>query len=39
MDLDLSPEHVLLRDTVRDFVVTEVAPVVEEHERERRIGR
>jgi alkylation response protein AidB-like acyl-CoA dehydrogenase len=36
MDLDLSPEHVLLRDTVRDFMVTEVAPVVEEHERERR---
>jgi alkylation response protein AidB-like acyl-CoA dehydrogenase len=36
MDLDLSPEHALLRDTVRDFMVTEVAPVVEEHERERR---
>jgi alkylation response protein AidB-like acyl-CoA dehydrogenase len=36
MDLDLSSEHVLLRDTVRDFMVTEVAPVVEEHERERR---
>jgi butyryl-CoA dehydrogenase len=36
MDLDLSAEHTLLRDTVRDFMVTEVAPVVEEHERERR---
>jgi alkylation response protein AidB-like acyl-CoA dehydrogenase len=36
MDLDLAPEHVLLRDTIRDFMVTEVAPVVEEHERERR---
>ncbi len=36
MDLDLSPEHVLLRDTVRDFLAKEVAPVVEEHERERR---
>jgi alkylation response protein AidB-like acyl-CoA dehydrogenase len=36
MDLDLSPEHVLLRDTIREFMETEVAPVVEEHERERR---
>ncbi|HEU0236947.1 MAG TPA: acyl-CoA dehydrogenase family protein, partial [Candidatus Limnocylindrales bacterium] len=36
MDLDLSPEHVLLRDTIRDFMTTEVAPVVEDHERERR---
>ena len=36
MDLDLSPEHALLRDTVRDFMVTEVAPIVEEHERDRR---
>jgi alkylation response protein AidB-like acyl-CoA dehydrogenase len=36
MDLDLAPEHVLLRDTVRDFMVTEVAPVVDEHERERQ---
>ena len=24
MDLDLGPEHVLLRDTVRDFMRTEV---------------
>jgi alkylation response protein AidB-like acyl-CoA dehydrogenase len=36
MDLDLSPEHALLRDTIRDFMRTEVAPVVEVHERERR---
>jgi alkylation response protein AidB-like acyl-CoA dehydrogenase len=36
MDLDLSPEHALLRDTVRDFMVTEVSPIVEEHERDRR---
>jgi alkylation response protein AidB-like acyl-CoA dehydrogenase len=36
MDLDLSPEHALLRDTIRDFMVTEVAPVVDEHERDRR---
>jgi alkylation response protein AidB-like acyl-CoA dehydrogenase len=36
MDLDLSPEHVLLRDTIREFMETEVAPVVDEHERERR---
>ena len=36
MDLDLSPEHLLLRQTIRDFAVNEVEPVVEEHERERR---
>ena len=36
MDLDLPAEHALLRDTVRDFMRTEVAPVIEEHERERR---
>ena len=36
MDLDLAPEHALLRDTIRDFMATEVAPQVEEHERERR---
>src|SRR6476659_1275740 len=36
MDLDLSPEHTLLRETIRDFMVTEVAPVIDEHERERR---
>ena len=36
MDLDLASEHALLRDTIRDFMTTEVAPVVDEHERERR---
>ena len=36
MDLDLSPELLLLRQTIRDFAVNEVEPVVEEHERERR---
>jgi alkylation response protein AidB-like acyl-CoA dehydrogenase len=35
MDLDLSPEHVLLRDTIRDFMANEVAPVVDEHEHQR----
>ena len=36
MDLDLSPEHTLLRETIRDFMLTEVAPVIDEHERDRR---
>src|SRR4051794_15081313 len=36
MDLDLSPDHVLLRDTIRAFMADEVAPVVDEHERARR---
>jgi alkylation response protein AidB-like acyl-CoA dehydrogenase len=36
MDLDLPAEHALLRDTIRDFMRSEVAPVVEAHERERR---
>ena len=36
MDLDLSPEHELLRRTIRDFAENEVEPVVDEHERERR---
>src|SRR5512147_2609615 len=36
MDFDLSHEHQLLRDTVRAFMVNEVAPIVDEHERERR---
>ena len=36
MDFDLPAEHALLRDTIRDFMPTEVAPVVDEHERERR---
>ncbi len=39
MDLDLSPEHALLRATVRDFLLDEVAPVIDEHERERRFPR
>jgi alkylation response protein AidB-like acyl-CoA dehydrogenase len=36
MDLDLSGEHQLLRSTIRDFMVKEVAPVIEEHEREHK---
>jgi alkylation response protein AidB-like acyl-CoA dehydrogenase len=36
MDFDLSAEHTLLRATIREFMEREVAPVVEEHERERR---
>ena len=36
MDLDLPAEHTLLRETIRDFMLTEVAPVIEEHEREHR---
>ncbi|HEU4671357.1 MAG TPA: acyl-CoA dehydrogenase family protein [Candidatus Limnocylindrales bacterium] len=36
LDLDLSPEHALLRETVREFMTDEVAPVVDEHERARR---
>jgi alkylation response protein AidB-like acyl-CoA dehydrogenase len=36
MDLDLPAEHVLLRETIRDFMTTEVAPIVDQHERERR---
>jgi alkylation response protein AidB-like acyl-CoA dehydrogenase len=36
MDLDLPAEHSLLRETVREFMRSEVAPVVDEHERERR---
>ena len=36
MDLDLPSEHLLLRDTIRDFMTSEVAPVVDQHERERR---
>jgi alkylation response protein AidB-like acyl-CoA dehydrogenase len=39
VDLDLSPEHVLLRETIRDFMVTEVGLVVDEHERARRFPR
>jgi alkylation response protein AidB-like acyl-CoA dehydrogenase len=36
VDFDLSPEHDLLRRTIRDFMVKEVAPIVDEHERARR---
>ena len=36
MDFDLSPEHTLLRSTIRDFMVKEVEPVVDEHEKARR---
>jgi alkylation response protein AidB-like acyl-CoA dehydrogenase len=36
MDLTLSPEHELLRRTLRDFLAKEVEPVVEKHEKERR---
>ena len=36
MDLDLSPEHALLRSTIREFMETEVAPVVDEHEKAHR---
>ena len=36
MDLDLSPEHELLRRTVRDFLAREVEGQIDEHERERR---
>ena len=35
MDLDLSPEHELLRSTIRDFLAREVAPAVDDHERRR----
>ena len=36
MDLDLTPEHELVRQTVRDFAVERVAPVAEELDRESR---
>jgi alkylation response protein AidB-like acyl-CoA dehydrogenase len=36
VDLDLSPEHRLLRDTIREFMLVEVAPLVDDHERARR---
>jgi alkylation response protein AidB-like acyl-CoA dehydrogenase len=36
VDLDLAPEHVLLRDTIRDYMLAQVAPVIDEHERARR---
>ena len=36
MDFDLSPDHDLIRSTVRDFAEQEVAPVAEELDREKR---
>jgi len=36
MDLTLSPEHELLRRTLRDFCAKEVEPVIDKHEKERR---
>jgi alkylation response protein AidB-like acyl-CoA dehydrogenase len=39
VDLDLSPEHGLLRDTIREFMLAEVAPQVDEHERARQFPR
>jgi alkylation response protein AidB-like acyl-CoA dehydrogenase len=36
VDLDLSPEHELLRRTIRDFAAREIEPQIEDHERERR---
>jgi alkylation response protein AidB-like acyl-CoA dehydrogenase len=36
MDFDLSPDHELIRRTVRDFAEQEVAPVAEQLDREKR---
>jgi short-chain 2-methylacyl-CoA dehydrogenase len=36
MDFDLSPDHELIRRTVREFAEAEVAPVAEELDREKR---
>src|SRR4051794_2534140 len=36
MDFDLSDEHRLIQGTVRDFAIGEIAPVVEELDREKR---
>src|SRR6185503_12349489 len=36
MDFDLSPEHELIRETVRSFAVEKVAPIAEELDREHR---
>ena len=36
MDFDLSPDHDLIRRTVRDFAEGEIAPVAEELDREKR---
>src|ERR687889_2596496 len=36
MNLDLDPEHELLRDTVRQFALEKIAPVAEELDRDKR---
>ena len=36
VDFDLSPEHELLRRTIRDFAAREIEPQIQEHERDRR---
>lgn len=36
MDLELSSEHRLLQQTIREFMTDEVAPVVDDHERAHR---
>ena len=36
MNFDLSEEHELLRDTVRQFALEKVAPVAEELDREKK---
>ena len=36
MNFDLSAEHELLRDTVRQFALEKIAPVAEELDREKR---
>src|SRR5438128_12621056 len=36
VDFDLSPQHELLRDTVRRFALEKIAPVAEELDREKR---
>src|SRR5688500_2627044 len=35
VDFDLSPEHELLRKTIRDYLAREVVDKVDEHERDR----
>jgi len=39
MDFDLSPEHTLLRETIRAFMLAEVEPHVDEYEKARRFPR
>jgi len=36
VDFELSPEHELLRRTIRDFAAREIEPQIEEHEKARR---